>query len=105
MAKRYELADEAWIADLFTESHGRGRVAWATASPNQAYPDYLFWPKCRPRNIIERMFGWQKENQRIDTRFDKLAKSYAARISLVRSLFATSLFVQRLGASDLRPQG
>ena len=27
MAKRYELLDEAWIvvADLFTETHGRGR--------------------------------------------------------------------------------
>ncbi|MGN4052661.1 transposase, partial [Pseudomonas sp. SM4] len=27
MAKRYELSDEAWIvvADLFTETHGRGR--------------------------------------------------------------------------------
>lgn len=29
MAKRYELSDEAWIvvADLFTETHGRGRPA------------------------------------------------------------------------------
>ena len=27
MAKRYELSDEAWtmVADLFTETHGRGR--------------------------------------------------------------------------------
>jgi transposase len=26
MAKRYELSDEAWtvVADLFTETHGRG---------------------------------------------------------------------------------
>ncbi|MGH2430936.1 MAG: transposase, partial [Pseudomonas sp.] len=34
------------------------------------------------RNIIERMFGWLKENRRIVTRFDKLAKSYAAMVSL-----------------------
>ena len=29
MAKRYELSDEAWavVADLFTETHGRGRPA------------------------------------------------------------------------------
>ncbi|EKT4524906.1 transposase, partial [Pseudomonas putida] len=32
--------------------------------------------------IIERMFGWLKENRRIVTRFDKLAKSYAAMVSL-----------------------
>ena len=40
-------------------------------------------PKYRQRNIIERMFGWLKENRRIVTRFDKLAKSYAAMVSLV----------------------
>ncbi|CRM95416.1 Transposase [Pseudomonas sp. 22 E 5] len=39
-------------------------------------PNYL------PRNIIERMFGWLKENCRIVTRFDTLAKSYAAMVSL-----------------------
>ena len=32
-------------------------------------------PKYRQRNIIERMFGWLKENRRIVTRFDKLAKA------------------------------
>ncbi|MBO6226573.1 MAG: transposase [Shewanella sp.] len=39
-------------------------------------------PKYRQRNIIERMFGWLKENHRIVTRFDKLAKSHAAIHSL-----------------------
>ncbi|WP_122259119.1 IS5 family transposase [Pseudomonas syringae] len=43
-------------------------------------------PKYRQRNIIERMFGWLKENRRIVTRFDKLAKSYAAMVSLACSL-------------------
>jgi len=33
-------------------------------------------------NIIEQMFGWRKEKRRILTRFDKLAKSYAAMVSL-----------------------
>jgi len=28
------------------------------------------------------MFGWLKENRRIVTRFDKLAKSYTAMVSL-----------------------
>ncbi|MCP1456992.1 transposase [Pseudomonas kilonensis] len=39
-------------------------------------------PKCRQRNIIERMFGWLKENRRIVIRFDKFAKSYVAMVSL-----------------------
>ncbi|MNQ60697.1 hypothetical protein D3C85_749870 [compost metagenome] len=39
-------------------------------------------PKYRQRNIIECMFGWLKEHRRIMTRFDKLAKSYAAMVSL-----------------------
>ncbi|KAF2410009.1 hypothetical protein PSAN_24320 [Pseudomonas antarctica] len=34
------------------------------------------------RNVIERMFGWLKENRRIVTRFDKLAKNYATMASL-----------------------
>ncbi|MGK0162995.1 IS5/IS1182 family transposase, partial [Pseudomonas mosselii] len=33
-----------------------------------------------------RMFGWLKENRRIVTRFDKLAKSYAAVVSLACSM-------------------
>jgi transposase len=43
----------------------------------QAYrrlPRLFDRPKYRQRNIIERMFGWLKENRRIVTRFDKLAK-------------------------------
>jgi len=39
-------------------------------------------PKYRQRNIIERMFGWLKENRRIVTRLDKLAKSFVAMVSL-----------------------
>ncbi len=37
---------------------------------------------CRKRNIIVRMFGWLKENCRVVTRFDKLAKSYVAMVAL-----------------------
>ncbi len=43
-------------------------------------------PKYRKRKIIERMFGWLEENCRIVTRFDKLAKSYAAMVSLACSM-------------------
>ncbi len=43
-------------------------------------------PKYRQRNVIERMFGWLKENRQLLTRFDKLAKSYAAMVSLACSM-------------------
>ncbi|PAU87478.1 IS5/IS1182 family transposase, partial [Pseudomonas sp. WN033] len=43
-------------------------------------------PKYRQRNIIERMFGWLKENRRIGTRYDKLARSFEAMITLACTL-------------------
>lgn len=43
-------------------------------------------PKYRQRNIIERMFGWLKENRRIGTRYDKLARSFSAMVTLSCSL-------------------
>lgn len=39
-------------------------------------------PKYRQRNIIDRMFGWLKENRRIGTCYDKLARSFAAMATL-----------------------
>ena len=42
---------------------------------NPGLPRLFDRPKYRQRNIIERMFGWQKESRRIVTRFDKLAKA------------------------------
>ncbi|MNJ34416.1 hypothetical protein D3C77_291280 [compost metagenome] len=50
--------------------------------PKPGLPRLFDRPKYRQRNIIERMFGWLKENRRIVTRFDTLAKSYAAMGSL-----------------------
>ncbi|HFL2187072.1 TPA: IS5 family transposase [Pseudomonas putida] len=54
--------------------------------PKPGLPRLFDRPKYRQRNIIERMFGWLKENRRIVTRFDKLAKSYAAMVSLACSM-------------------
>ena len=50
--------------------------------PKPGLPRLFDKPKYRQRNIIERMFGWLKENRRIGTRYDKLAKSFAAMVSL-----------------------
>lgn len=54
--------------------------------PKPGLPRLFDRPKYRQRNIIERMFGWLKENRRIVTRFNKFAKSYAAIVSLACSM-------------------
>jgi len=51
--------------------------------PKPGLPRMFDRPKYRQRNIIERMCGWLRENRRIVTRFDQLAKSYASMVSLV----------------------
>lgn len=54
--------------------------------PKPGLPKLFDQPKYRQRNIIERMFGWLKENRWIVTRYDKLPKSYAAIVSLACSM-------------------
>jgi transposase len=54
--------------------------------PKPGLPRLFDRPRYRQRNIIEPMFDWLKENRRIVTRFDKLAKSYAAMVSLACSM-------------------
>jgi len=50
--------------------------------PKAGLPRLFDRPKYRQRNIIERMFGCLKESRRIGTRYDKLAKSFAAMVTL-----------------------
>ena len=57
-------------------------------------------PESRQRNIIERMFGLLKESRRIGTRYDKLARSFAAMTTLATHAAVPPtavLFVQNLG--------
>jgi len=39
-------------------------------------------PKYRQRNVVERLFGWLKEKRRLNTRYDKLASSFKAMVTL-----------------------
>lgn len=39
-------------------------------------------PKYRQRNVVERLFGWLKEKRRLNTRYDKLAISFRAMVTL-----------------------
>ncbi|MFV1943120.1 transposase, partial [Pseudomonas luteola] len=43
-------------------------------------------PKYKQRNVIERMFGWLKERRRLATRYDKLARSFEAMVTLACAL-------------------
>lgn len=82
------LADKGYDAEALRRYCDRYRMQpviplrTMKRKPKPGLPRLFDRPKYRQRNIIERMFGWLKENRRIVTRFDKLAKSYAAMVSL-----------------------
>jgi len=65
--------------------------------PKPALPRLFDRPKYRQRNVIERMFGWLRENRRLVTRFDKLAKSYAAMVSLACAMRCLQRFISYSG--------
>ncbi|XVN20862.1 transposase [Pseudomonas corrugata] len=83
------LADQDYDADTLRRYCGRYRMhaaghsfALDEAQTTTGLPRLFDRPKYRQRNVIERMFGWLKENRRIVTRVDTLAKGYAAMVSL-----------------------
>ncbi|WP_097136398.1 MULTISPECIES: IS5 family transposase [unclassified Pseudomonas] len=85
---RWLLADKGYDAEVLRRYCDRSRMQPVIPlrsmkrKPRPGLPRLFDRPKYRQRNIIERMFGWLKENRRIVTRFDKLAKSFAAMLSL-----------------------
>ncbi|ENA29992.1 hypothetical protein HMPREF1487_08246 [Pseudomonas sp. HPB0071] len=50
--------------------------------PRPGLPRLFDRPKYQQRNVIERLFGWLKERRRLCTRFDKLANSFKAMVTL-----------------------
>ncbi|KPW80946.1 transposase (plasmid) [Pseudomonas syringae pv. avii] len=89
---RWLLADKGYDAEHLRYYCDRYRIQPVIPlramprKPRPGLPRLFDRPKYRQRNIIERMFGWLKENRRIGTRYDKLAKSYAAMVTLACSL-------------------
>ncbi|NBA93555.1 IS5 family transposase [Pseudomonas sp. R5(2019)] len=85
---RWLLADKVYAAEALRRYCDHYRIQpviplrTMKRKPKPGLPRLFDRPKYRQRNIIERMFGWLKENRRIVTRFDKLAKSFAAMVSL-----------------------
>ncbi|EIM18839.1 putative ISPst8-like transposase [Pseudomonas chlororaphis O6] len=85
---RWLLADKGYDAEVLRCYCDRYRMqpviplCSMKRKPRPDLPRLFDRPKYRQRNIIERMFGWLKENRRIVTRFDKVAKNFAAMVSL-----------------------
>lgn len=85
---RWLLADKGYDAEALRQYCDRYRMQPVIPlrsmkrKTKPGLPRLFDRPKYRQRNIIERMFGWLKENRRIVTRFDKLATSFAAMVSL-----------------------
>ncbi|TWC10528.1 DDE family transposase [Pseudomonas sp. SJZ101] len=55
-------------------------------NPKPGLPLLFDRPKYRQRNIIEQIFCWIKEHRRIGTRYDKLARSFGAMVTLACAL-------------------
>ncbi len=85
---KWLLADKGYDAEALRQYCDRCRVQPVIPmrsmkrKPKPGLSKLFDRPKYRQRNVIERMFGWLKENRRLVTRFDKLAKSYASMVSL-----------------------
>ena len=82
------LADKGYDAEALRRYCDRYRMQPVIAlrdmkrKPKPGLARLFDRPKYRQRNIIERMFGWLKENRRIVTRSDKLATRFAVMVSL-----------------------
>lgn len=86
------LADKGYDAEHLRQYCDRYRMQpviplrTMKRKPKPGLPRLFDRPKYRQRNIIERMFGWLKESRMIGTRYDKLARSFAAMVTLACTL-------------------
>lgn len=86
------LADKGYDAEALRKYCDRYRMRSVIPlrdmkrKPKPGLPRLFDHLKYRQRNIIERMFGWLKDNRRIVIRFYKLARRYAAMVSLACSM-------------------
>lgn len=81
---RWLLADKGYDAEYLRQYATPQRTM--KRKPKPGLRRLFDRPKYRQRNIIELMFGWLKENRRIGTRYDKLARSFGAMVTLACTL-------------------
>lgn len=97
MAGHANAADRSWqIKAMTLRRCGNTAIAYQMQpviplrimkrKPEPGLPRLFDKPRYAQRNIIERRFGWLKDNRRIGTHYDKLAESFPAMVSLACSL-------------------
>lgn len=87
---RHLLADRGYDSDRLLRSCDRYEIRPTIRHrkkmhrrPKPELPRLFERPRYRRRYLIERLFGWMKEKRQLCTRYDKLAKSYRAMVTLV----------------------
>jgi len=68
-----------FVRQMLQQRRIRPLIPTKSFEPRQASFDRQAY---RQRNIIERLVGWLKERRRLCTRFEKLASSYLAMVTL-----------------------
>lgn len=82
------IADKGYDSDALRRHCDRHHICPTIAQrsmhrkPKPGLPRVFDRPKYRQRNVIERCFSWLKEKRRLCTRYDKLAISYNAMVTL-----------------------
>ena len=77
------IADKGYDSDdlrRYCTRHGMQPII--PRRPRPGLPHQFDRPKYRQRNVVERVFGWLKEKRHFNTRYDKLAKSFKAMVTL-----------------------
>lgn len=85
---RYIVADKGYDSDALR--HYCTRDGMRPVIPRRhmhrrlrpGLPNHFDRPKYRQRNVVERLFGWLKDKRRLNTRYDKLASSFRAMVTL-----------------------
>lgn len=85
---RYLVADKGYDSDAlrrYCTRYGMRPVSPRRRMhrrPRPGLPHQFDQPKCRQHNMVERLFSWLKEKRRLKTRYDKIASSSRAMVTL-----------------------
>nr|WP_264371158.1 IS5 family transposase [Azotobacter chroococcum] len=85
---RYVLADKGYDSESlrhYCDRYGMKPIIPLRKmhrKPRPGLPRLFDRPQYRKRNAIERLFSWLKEKRRLCTRYDKLASSFKAMVTL-----------------------
>ncbi|MBA1200429.1 transposase [Pseudomonas capeferrum] len=85
---RYVLADKGYGSQVLRQDCDRYGMQPVIPlckmhrKPRPGLPRLFDGPQYKKRNVIERLFSWFKEKRRLCTRYDKVASSFKAMVTL-----------------------